>query len=108
MVDLLLAVVTVAVLVAAGLALLSAVTLAPFVVALQLAERDGLSPARWGAVTLVCSVLGLLVVLLLLRGDGVSTPIALLPLALTWAGPVLLRVVDPQDARLAGRAGRHE
>lgn len=108
MLDLLLSVVVAALVVALGLGVLAALTLAPFVVALQLAERDGVSTVRWGAVTLAGSVVGLLVVLLLLRSDSVSTPIALLPLALTWAGPVLLRVVDPHDARLAGRAGRHE
>lgn len=108
MLDLLLAVGTTALLVAVGLALLAAVTLVPFVVALQLAEARRFSTARWGALTLLGTGVALLLVLLLVRTDRVATPVALLPLLLTWGGPVALWLLAEQDTGLGGRAGRHE
>lgn len=108
MLDLLLAVVTTALLVALALALLSAVTLAPFVVGLQLAQARQFSTARWGALTLAGIGVGLLLALLLVRGDRVVTPVALLPLLLTWGAPAALRLLAEQDTGLGGRAGRHE
>lgn len=108
MTDLLLAVGTAALLVAVGLALLSALTLAPFVVALQMAEARRFSTARWGALTLAGTGVALLLVLVLVRGDRLATPIALLPLLLTWGGPAALWLLAEQDTGLGGRAGRHE
>jgi len=106
--DLLLAVVMTALLVALALALLSAVTLAPFVVGLQMAEARRFSTARGGALTLAGVGVSLLLVLTLVRGDRVPTPVALLPLLLAWGGPAALWLLAEQDTGLGGRAGRHE
>lgn len=106
--DLLLAVGTTALLVGLALALLSAVTLAPFVIGLQMAQARRFSTARWGALTLVGVGLGLLLALLLVRGDRVATPVALLPLLLAWGGPAALWLLTEQETGLGGRAGRHE
>lgn len=108
MVDLLLAVGAAALIVAVGLALLTAVTLAPFVVGLQLAEARGLSTARWGALTLAGVGMALLLALVLVSGDRVATPLAMLPLLLAWGGPAALRLLPEGAARLSGRAGAHE
>lgn len=108
MADLLLAVGASVVLVALAMALLSAVTLAPFVVALQLAERRRFSTARWGALTLAGSVVGLVLVLLLVRSDRLPTAVALLPLLLTWSGPAVLWLLAGDEVAVGGRAGRHE
>jgi hypothetical protein len=64
-VDVLLAVLVVALLGAVGLALLVAVTVVPFVVALQRAERRGVSSGRAGALALATSLLGPLAALYL-------------------------------------------
>ena len=108
MLDLLLAVGASVLLVAAGLALLSALTLAPFVVGLTMADARRFSCARWGTLTLAGIALALLLVLLLVRGDRVPTPIALLPLLLTWGGPAGLWLLTERDTALGGRAGQHE
>ena len=108
MLDLLLAVGTAALLVALALGLLSAVTLAPFVVGLQMAEARRFSTARWGALTLAGVGVALLLALVLVRGDRVATPVALLPLLLAWGGPAALWLLTEQDTGLGGRAGRHE
>ena len=108
MADLLLAVGAAALLVAGGLALLTAVTLAPFVVGLQLAEARGLSTARWGGLTLAGVGVALLLALVLVSRDRVATPVALLPLLLAWGGPAALRLLPAGAARLGGRAGAHE
>lgn len=108
MLDLLLAVAAAALLTALALALLSAVTLVPFVVALSLAERRRFSAGRWGSVTLAGAVGGLLLAGLLLSGDRVPAPVAVLPLLLGWTGPAALRLLSAQDTAVGGRAGRHE
>ena len=108
MLDLLLAVVAAGLLVALALALLSAVTLAPFVVALQLAEARRFSTARWGALALAGVGVALLVALVLVRGDRVSLPVALLALLLAWGVPAGLWLLTEQDTGFGGRAGRHE
>jgi type II secretory pathway component PulK len=105
--DLLLAVVAVAVLVAVALALLAAVTLVPFVVALQMADARRFSTARWGAVALLGSALGLAAALVVLRAERVPDLVGLLPLALTWLGPGALWLLTGEEARIGGRAGRH-
>ena len=93
-------------LVAAGLALLAAVTLVPFVVTLQLADARRFSPTRWGAASLAGSVLGLALALLIVRSDRPTALVAvgLLP---ALAGPALLKLL-PTGAPLGGRAGRHQ
>ncbi len=108
MLDLLLAVVTTALLVSLALAVLSAVTLAPFVVGLQMAEGRRFSTARAGALTLTGVGVSLLLTVVLVRGDRVPTPVALLPLLLAWGGPAALGLLAEQDTGLGGRAGRHE
>lgn len=108
MLDLLLAVGAAVLLVAAGLALLSALTLAPFVVGLSMADARRFSTARWGAVTLLGVGLALLLALVLVRGDRVPTPVSLLPLLLTWGGPAALWLLTERDTALGGRAGRHQ
>lgn len=108
MIDLLLAAVTFPLLVALALAALAAVTLVPFVMALQMADARAFSAARWGAVALVGSVAGLLLALLFYRSDRIPTPAALLPLTFTWAGPGLLWLLTGSETRVGGRAGAHE
>lgn len=105
MADLLLATAAVVLLVAFGLAVLALLTLVPFLLTLQLAERRRFSLFRWGAISLAGSVFGLVVVLLVLRsgGSGALAAVGLLPIL---AGPVLL--LAPPTGRLGGRAGRHE
>lgn len=104
--DLLLATLAFTAVVALGLLALAAVTLVPFVLALQTAERRGFSTARWGAVSLVASVAGVLLVLLVLRSEAPRWGV-LPPLVLAWAAPVALWATSGSE-RLGGRAGRHE
>jgi predicted membrane protein len=88
--DLVLAAIVFPLIVALGLALLAAVTLVPFVLALQMAEARSFSPTRWGAVALAGSVVGLLLALVLYRSDRIASVAALLPLTLALTGPGLL------------------
>ena len=108
MLDLLLAAVGFPLIVAVALALLAAVTLAPFVLALQMAEARGFPTGRWGTVALAASLLGLALALVFYRWDRVPTLGALLPLLLTWAGPGALALLSADDAEVGGRAGAHE
>ncbi len=108
MLDLLLAAVVFPLILAIGLAGLAAVTLAPFVVALQMADARSFSTARWGAVALVGSVLGLLLALAFYRSDRIPAVAALLPLTFTWAGPGLLWLLTGKETLVGGRAGAHE
>lgn len=108
MLDLLLAAVSLSLICALGLALLAAVTLAPFVVALQMADARAFSAARWGTVTLAGSLLGLAVALLVYRSGSLANIAALLPLLLTWAGPGALWLLSGEEALIGGRAGAHE
>lgn len=102
--DVLAAVVVVALLGAVGLSLLVAVTVVPFVVTLQRAERRGLSPVRAGALALVTSLLGPAVAALLAVRTAAPLAVAALPLLLVAAGPSLVAVAP----RWLGRRGRHE
>ena len=106
--DLLLAVLVFALLVALGLALLAAVTLVPFVVALRMADARRFSTTRWGAVTIVASLVGLGLALLFVRSDTLPSIAALLPLTVTWAGPGALWLLTGEEELVGGRAGRHE
>ena len=108
MIDLLLAAVTFPLVVALGLALLAAVTLVPFVLALHMAEARSFSTQRWGAVSLVGSVVGLVLALLFYRSDRIAPLAALLPLTFTFAGPALLWLLTGEETRVGGRAGAHE
>ena len=108
MADLLLAAVVFPLVVALGVALLAAFTLLPFVVALQMAESRRFSTARWGAVAIVTSLVGLAFALLVLRSDALPTVGVVVPLALTWAAPGALWLLTGEEELVGGRAGRHE
>ena len=106
MVDLLLAVVAVAVIVTLACAALMGVTVAPFLVALGFAERTGASPVRVGAAALAASAAALWLAVVAWRADAVPPAVAL-PLLLSWVVPVVVAWA-PRGARFLGRAGRHE
>ncbi len=108
MIDLLLAAVAFPLIVALGLVVLALLTLVPFVLALQMADARAFSTTRWGVVSLVGSGVGLLLALVFLRSDRLPGPIALLPLAVTFAGPGLLWLLSGEEALVGGRAGAHE
>lgn len=79
---------------------------APFVVAVDAAERRGLSTARAGVVAVAGLGLAAVVALVLLRA-GV-TPVALaLPAVLAWTVPGALSLARP-GLSLGGRSGAHE
>ena len=104
--DLLLALVSLAlivVLVGVGIVLLG---LAPYLRGVDMAERRGYSALRWGAVSAAGPVLGLLLALWVRRGhhDGVLYAPALL---LTWSVPAVLSLLAPGQA-VGGRQGAHE
>lgn len=105
MVDLLLAVLATVLLGAVGLTVLAALTLVPFVLALRLAERRGLSPGRAGALAAGGVLLALALVGAALLLD-VPVWLVLPALALAYAVPLLLRVLERPP--LAGTAGQHE
>jgi hypothetical protein len=104
MTDLLVAMLAVGLLGAAALALLAAVTVVPFVLTLQRADRYGVSTPRAGAVALVGSSVGLLAAVLLTLRTAVPVPLAALPLVLAALGPVAVSAAP----RRLGRRGRHE
>jgi hypothetical protein len=100
--DALVAAVVVALLVAAGLAGLYAVTVLPFLVTVDLAERRGCSTGRWAGLALAAVLLAVGV-----AAAGVLTgrPLLALVLVLGFAPAVVLAV---RADSLGGRAGRHE
>ena len=106
--DLLLAAVVFPLLVALGVALLSAFTLVPFVVALQMAEARRFSTTRWGALAIGASLVGLALALLVARSDTLPAVGVAIPLAVTWAGPAALWLLTGEEELVGGRAGRHE
>ena len=102
MLDALLAAVVVALLVATGLAVLYAVTVVPFLVTVDLAERRGCSTGRWAGLSLAAV---LLAVGLAAAGVLTGRPLLALALALGFAPAVVLAL---RSDALGGRAGRHE
>ena len=88
--DLLLSVLAAAVLVTVGLAALAALTLVPFVVALQAADARCRSTARWGAAALAGSIAALAVALGLLVIGTPPAVAALVAAALAWTVPAVL------------------
>lgn len=88
MVELLLSLVAALVLAGVGIAVLLALTVAPFVVAVTAAERSGRDPSRWGAVATGCALGGLAGALLALRADR-PLVVVLLAAATCWLGPAL-------------------
>ncbi len=104
MLDALVAAVVVALLVALALAALYAVTVVPFLVTVDLAERRGCSTGRWAGLSLAAV---LVAVALSLGGLLAGAPRPLLVLALA-GGFVPAVVLALRSDTLGGRAGRHE
>ena len=94
----------VALLVAAGLAVLYAVTVVPFLVTVDLAERRGCSTGRWAGLSLAAVLVALA---LALAGLLTGAPRVLLLVALA-VGFVPAVVLALRSDALGGRAGRHE
>ncbi|MFN2523779.1 MAG: hypothetical protein ABR614_10785 [Mycobacteriales bacterium] len=107
MVDVLVATVAFVVVATVLLAGLVLVTVAPLYVALQMADTRRFSTARWAVVAGFAVVVGLGAAYVL-RSHDVPKLVPLVPLALTWTGPLLLWLLDPSQTRLGGRAGLHE
>lgn len=95
------------VIVAFGVAVLVALTVAPVFVSLQMADARRFSTARWFVVS-AGTVLAGLGYAYVLHGTDVPRVVQLLPLPLTWAGPGALWLLEGAQSRLGGRAGRHE
>jgi hypothetical protein len=102
--DALVAAVVVALLAAAGLALLYAVTVLPFLLTVDLAERRGCSTGRWAGLSLAAV---LAAVALAAAGVLGGAPRPLLVGALA-VGFVPLLVLALRSDVVGGRAGRHE
>lgn len=84
-----------------------ALTVLPFVRALDAAERRGLSTTRVGALALVGSGVGLLGALVA-HGGGAALVDTVAPLAVCWLVPVVTALLPPGAARPGGRRGTHE
>lgn len=106
MIDYLLAAAVFTLAVAVGLLVLVAVTVVPFVLALQVADRRGLAVARWGTLTLGAVLLALAGAFLV-RRSSLPTVVKLGPLAFGYVGPALAALISP-GSTLAGRPGRHQ
>ena len=104
--DLLLALLSLALIVALGCVVLVLLGLAPYLRGVDMAERRGFSTLRWGAVSAAGPALGFLLVLWVRRGDhdGVLYLPALL---LTWSVPAALSLLAPGQL-VGGRQGAHE
>ena len=105
MLDAVVAALAVAVLVATGLALLYAVTVVPFLLAVGRAERQGFAVGRWATAAIVAVVLALALAALVRRA-GLGAGWLLPPLALAFLPAAA--VTSPLGQRWGGRAGRHE
>ena len=92
----------VALLVAVSLAALYAVTVVPFLVTVDLAERRGGSTGRWAGLSLVAVLAG---VALAAAGLLAGRPVLVVALALGFAPAVVLAL---RPDVLGGPAGRHE
>jgi len=106
-VDLLLATVVGTLLVAVGLAVLYALTVVPFVWTLSLAEKRHFASGRWGVLAVVGIGLGLLGAYGIHRSGGQPLLLTLLPLLLTFLGPIGLWLTSGEE-RVGGRAGAHQ
>ena len=104
MTDVVAAVLVVALLGAVTLALLVAVTVVPFVLTLQRADRRGVAAGRAGLLALTTSLLGPAAAVLLAVRTSVPVALAAAPLLLVVAGPA----VAAAGPRWLGRRGRHE
>ena len=102
MLDAVVAAVVVAALVAVALAALYAVTVVPFLVTVDLAERRGGSTGRWAGLALAAVLAG---VGLAAAGLLAGRPVLVLALALGFVPAVVLAL---RPDLLGGPAGRHE
>ena len=102
MLDAVVAAVVVAALVAVALAALYAVTVVPFLVTVDLAERRGGSTGRWAGLALAAVLAG---VGLAAGGLLAGRPVLVLALALGFVPAVVLAL---RPDLLGGPAGRHE
>ena len=104
MLDAVAAAAVVALLVAAALALLYALTVVPFLVTVDLAERRGCSTGRWAGLSLaaVLVAVGLVLVGLL---AGAPRPLVVVAAFVGFVPAVVLAL---RSDSLGGRAGRHE
>ena len=82
-------------------------TVLPFVLSVGMAERRGFSPTRWGAVSIAGAALAVLGGYALHRLDA-PAPLLVVPAVLTWAGPLVLWLLDGTEEQLGGRRGAHE
>ena len=106
MADLLLSLLSLALLVALLCAGVTVLAVAPFLRGVDMAERRGFSTLRWGVVAAAGPVAGLLLAFWVHKGhhDGVLYAPALL---LTWSVPAVLSLLVPGQA-VGGRQGAHE
>jgi multisubunit Na+/H+ antiporter MnhG subunit len=106
MADLLLSVLSLALIVVLACVALVLLGLAPYLRGIDMAERRDFSTLRWGAVSAAGPVLGLLLALWVDRGhhDGVLYVPALL---LTWTVPAALSLLAPGQL-VGGVQGAHE
>ena len=107
MVGLLVATVSFTLIVSVLVAVLVALTVVPVYVAVQMAETRRFSTTRWVAVSGVAVLIGLMCAYKLHQHD-LSRILVALPLALTWAAPIVLWLLEPGQRRVGGRAGAHE
>ncbi len=84
------------------------VTVAPLYLALQLADNRGFSTTRWTVVSVVGVLVGLVGAYALHKREGMPSYAVVLPLVLTYLGPIVLLALTPEQSRIGGRAGRHE
>ncbi len=91
--------------VAVGAAVAIAVTALPWLRAVEMAQSRQFSTARWGILSLAFSGCGLLLAALLAR--ALPAGFAVLGLALCWAAPGVLWMLEPGQTMLGGRVGRH-
>lgn len=106
MLDALVSAVAFALIVAVAMAVLYALVVVPFLLAVGMAERRGFSTGRWGGLAVV-GVLAGLASAYLARKAGVARIAQPLPLLLVLAAPAALWMLDGSEP-LGGRAGRHE
>jgi hypothetical protein len=102
--ELLAATVVVALLVALGLGVLYGLTVVPFLLVVDLAERRGLSTGRWAGWGLVAVVAALALAVLAWR-LGAGAVGVLLVLTVAFVPALVLRACGD---RVGGPAGRHE
>ena len=108
MIDLLVAAVAFPLVVAVLTAGLVLVTVAPLYLALQLADNRGFSTTRWTVVSVAGVLVGLAAAYALHGRAGTPSYAVVLPLVLTYTGPIVLMALTPEQKRFGGRAGRHE